>query len=169
MLRRSHRIACDTRNMTCAVDDCDKPSRTLNSSLCGMHYFRLRRSGRLDLAPKPGKLPCLADDCDLPRTGRQLYCHKHRERLRQHGDLEVRSRRGTDDVSYRAAHWRVWQDRGSAKLYHCVDCGGSAQHWSYDHSGRSEQNDQDGHAYSTDATAYLPRCVSCHKKFDLSR
>jgi ribosomal protein L32 len=50
----------------------------------------------------------------------------------------------------------------------CADCGTRAQHWSYDHNDTEEIRDDMGLPYGSDASHYSPRCVSCHKRFDLA-
>jgi hypothetical protein len=51
--------------------------------------------------------------------------------------------------------------------YFRIECGNEAEHWSYDHLDPNEQYGPDG-AYTTDLTHYQPRCVSCHKTYDLA-
>ena len=62
---------------------------------------------------------------------------------------------------------------GAASEHDCVDCGGSAYQWSYDHSDPDERVATEppltGIAYSLNPEHYSPRCVPCHKRFDLGR
>lgn len=74
--------------------------------------------------------------------------------------------------SYQAMHKRIAKDRGPAREYDCVDCGGAAAHWSYDHADLNELVGPVGRerfdaAYSLDPEHYVPRCVPCHKTHDL--
>jgi hypothetical protein len=71
-----------------------------------------------------------------------------------------------DDATYMAVHQRLRIRRGSAKLHKCVDCGLDAKQWSYEHNDPNEKSSELG-PYSTDLNYYSPRCISCHKKFDL--
>lgn len=71
-----------------------------------------------------------------------------------------------DGIKYNAAHDRIRVRRGRAVDHPCVDCGRQAMHWSYNHSDPNEQTCE-GLPYSTDANHYSPRCVPCHKAFDL--
>lgn len=72
-----------------------------------------------------------------------------------------------DDVGYSAAHTRVRRLRGSATFYQCTDCGAQAAQWSVDRETEGLRQ-QDGMPYSPDPNAYVPRCVSCHKLYDLA-
>lgn len=78
-----------------------------------------------------------------------------------------------DHVSYGAAHARVRTLKGRAAENDCVDCGDRAAHWSYDHKdadeviGRAGQHGS-GLRYSLDPERYEPRCVPCHKAFDMA-
>ena len=63
---------------------------------------------------------------------------------------------GTANPGYLARHKRLWRKRGSAKDLPCVDCGKCNSEWSQVHGtdGLDLEND------------YVPRCVSCHRKYD---
>lgn len=72
-------------------------------------------------------------------------------------------------VDYSAAHERVRRLYGPASDHYCIGCGAPAQHWSYDHADPDELISPTlGIAYSLDTDRYQPRCVSCHKTFDLA-
>lgn len=71
-----------------------------------------------------------------------------------------------DDVGFAAIHRRLRTIRGKAAIHACVGCGGPAAHWSYNHEDALEKQSPDG-PYSTNLDNYDPRCVSCHKRFDL--
>ena len=170
--------------LVCSVHGCDKPVK--RKYLCYAHYMKNWRYG----TPEPEHEPKYVDivgrrfglltvmrrvdekwelrcDCgalttaragDLNRGGK-LTC----------GDKRIHARR--DDIEYGAAHGRVAADRGKATSYLCVDCGTQAYHWSYSHSDPEEVISQDartwGIAYSVNPWFYDPRCVPCHKRFDL--
>ena len=77
----------------------------------------------------------------------------------------------TDTPSYITVHHRVEALRGKASLHTCVDCGGPASDWSYDHSDPEPLTEitNGGRtiaAYSTDLNCFEPRCRSCHVRFD---
>jgi hypothetical protein len=129
--------------------------------------MRMYRKGTLDLDPPAVHPPCSVEGCMRERKGRSLWCAMHTERVRKWGDPSiVHAYVRSNDIGYGSMHQRVRTDRGSASAYACVDCGATAQHWSYDHSGRSECASTQG-AYSTDVSTYEPRCVPCHKVYDL--
>lgn len=77
----------------CSVDQCAKPARSGGSLLCEMHYYRLRRTGRTDLANR--RKPVLThsngyrvvyrpDHCLADKNG---YVYEHRMVLHTtHGD-----------------------------------------------------------------------------------
>jgi hypothetical protein len=95
--------------------------------------------------------------------------------------LVTRRWRAPQVVSYATAHDRVRAERGPATAYRCVDCSGPAREWSYTHADPNErtevQRDLRPRAtrdvvlvrYSVDVDFYVPRCVSCHVKFDHQR
>lgn len=131
---------------SCSVLDCQRIARSGSSLYCEAHYYRLRRTGALALKERvsPPTAP--------PFAGWPT------------GDAHP-SWRG-DDIGFSGAHRRVIAQRGPARARICVDCGAPAGHWSYEHTDLHEQHGQDG-PYSADPVHYSPRCVSCHKTFDL--
>lgn len=168
---------------TCTLSGCGKPIK--RAGFCYGHYmknwrygtpepeFESRRTrlegrvfGRLTVVRPAGRQWLCVCDCGVETTVRT-------------GDLN----RGTvascgahgrrDDAGYGAAHDRVRADRGRAEDYQCTDCGGAARHWSYNHSDPDERHSDKprhyGAAYSLDPAHYSPRCVPCHKRFDLDR
>jgi hypothetical protein len=82
----------------------------------------------------------------------------HRERVR-----EPR----TDEPTYGAIHSRLAAAKGSARLQRCVDCADPAEQWSYDHQDAGELVSPLGHPFSTDLSHYDPRCLRCHRAFDV--
>ena len=177
-------------NRTCTIPGCEKPARSARAEWCAMHYHRWYRYG------DPGEVTprrrakrgaeCTVEGCDGPDEEAGM-CSKHAARVRRHGDpltVIAHAERALPkgdahhawkgvDAGYGAAHDRVRRARGSASLHRCIDCGDQAAHWSYDHADPNE-NLAHGHsahpvAYSTDPAHYDPRCVRCHKAFDLGR
>lgn len=100
-------------------------------------------------------------------------CRMHRLRMQRRGDYGF-TYSGENHwawlghgVTYSGAHQRVNSVRGRADAQTCSDCGHPAAHWSYNRSGVAESIDDRGIRYSSDPTQYDPRCVPCHKRFDL--
>jgi len=99
----------------------------------------------------------------------------HYLRLKKRGDADFEFRGDNNpnwtgnDATNTAVHQRIRKERGHARNYSCVDCGGQAAHWSYDHSAKDERYDELKGPYTVNQDHYDPRCVSCHKKFDLNR
>lgn len=172
---------------TCTVDGCAKPIKRYG--YCYGHYMknwrygtptpqhatrwediRGQRFGTLTVTARDGSRWACECDCgqeatrsagDLNRGGDSSTC----------GDRRAHHRTGD---SYSVAHSRTRTDRGSAKLYQCVNCGNGAQHWSYNHDDPDERTGPDYTGkyivpYSLDPNHYSPRCVPCHKRFDLGR
>lgn len=173
-------------NRTCSVPDCGNPVK--NMGFCYSHYMKNWRYG----TPTPQFAPKWADIRGKrygtlivrARSGRQWLCDCDcgRSRLASAGELnregdsstcgERRNHR-SNNAGYTAAHDRCRRDRGSAKSHRCVDCGCPAKHWSYNHDDPDEREAfglSDGPiAYSLSPDHYSPRCVPCHKMFDLGR
>jgi hypothetical protein len=189
---------------TCIVTDCEKKPGLWRAGYCQMHYNRLRRTGSIDLKPKPPPTVCAVDDCPaltrsnglcskhyqrLHLTGslklKPQYrhttctvcgapersnglCSKHDARVRRHGSPDVVLPPHTvgDAVSYRGAHSRLLRARGSATTHSCVGCGSPARDWSYDNNDPDERTSDKGLRYSVHPEHYVPRCRSCHRRFD---
>lgn len=166
---------------TCSADGCERESATKRGAYCNMHRLRLRRTGSLEVS-KPlrpgGRGICTVEECGSPDCGQHGYCKKHWSRVKRHGAPDVvltRAPKGGpthplwkgDDVGFHAVHRRLGVIRGKAATHACVDCGRTAQHWSYSHTDPAEAQSDLG-PYSTDLTLYDPRCAACHKKFDLA-
>lgn len=177
----------DMDNRTCSLSDCDKPLK--RAGYCYGHYMKTWRYG----TPTPKFASRAADligqrfgtlvvvdrveqhwhcvcDCgetrkvatgDLNRTGGSATCGNRTEHYRR------------DDAGYTAAHERCRSDRGRVNLHDCIGCGRTAQHWSYNHDDPDERQalglSANPVAYSLKPEHYSPRCVSCHKRFDLDR
>jgi len=175
---------------TCTILGCEKPGRTKSSELCKMHYHRRYRNGTTGEAAerkrKQRSQHCEVNDCAKPDTEGGM-CSMHAARKRRHGDplmviaLQDRAMPSGEqhpswvgsDIGYSGAHCRVKSMHGSASTFRCVDCGGQAKHWSYNHDDPNElityERTANGIAYSDNPEHYSPRCVQCHKVFDLGR
>lgn len=74
--------------------------------------------------------------------------------------------------TYRQVHGRLKRERGLASNQLCVDCGGPAVEWSFNHDivdGRDwcwELYQGRWTPYSMLTVHYDPRCVSCHRLYD---
>jgi len=160
---------------TCTLDGCGKP--LIARGLCGKHYASARSNGTLP-EDWPRKRvtptgPCTVEGCTKPMFATNL-CGMHYRRVWANGTLEgTAPKRGSeapgwvgDDATYRTVHSRLVALRGKAADHVCVDCGGSALEWSYDHSDPNEKHDRRGGDYSVDPERYEPRCRRCHYWFD---
>lgn len=171
---------------TCSVAGCDKPIRT--APYCYAHYMKNWRYG----SPTPQHAPRWRDltgarfgsltvtarangrwvcSCDCGAVTEVRSGDLNRGTVTTCGDPATHRRTGTAD--YTAAHERVRADRGRVQQYPCVGCGSPAAHWSYDHDDPDERHSARertlGIAFSLDPAHYSPRCVPCHKRFDLDR
>lgn len=175
----SERVYGEPITAQCEVDGCEKTVRSRNSPYCETHYYRLRRNGTLDtIAPRVPDAECIVDGCSAPARYSDGHCRNHRLGLDRNGDYLNHAEGhlsprwlSDEDVTYSAVHQRVHKTRGSAKNHTCVDCGGQAKHWSYNHKDPGERFEQyQGYSipYSIDPSFYEPRCVKCHKKLDLA-
>lgn len=166
----------------CTVDGCSRPARSGRSPYCETHYYRIRRSGTLDVThtQRNWRGYCIVVGCDQLDSGPHGYCVKHNTRVQRHGDPDVvlvadhvsgpdHPQWGGDNIGISCAHSRVTRARGGpAKQHLCVDCGKQAAQWSYDHQDPNErQSNSVKGPYSTDVSHYQARCVPCHKRFDL--
>ena len=111
-----------------------------------------------------------ACQCDCGATTRALTGDLNRGTKTSCGNRTIHRR--SDDIGYGGAHDRVREDRGRIGTLSCVGCGEQAQHWSYNHTDPGQRFDYELSkspvAYSTDPAHYSPRCISCHKRFDLA-
>lgn len=171
----------------CSLDECDKPVK--RRGYCYSHYMKAWRYG----TPTPSFDPKWVDlrgrrfgtVVVQERQGQRwlTVCDCGRERLASAGELNRSgdaatcghrpSHRRSETAGYSAAHDRVRRDRGPITDHACIDCGRQAQHWSYNHDDPQELL---AHglsvrpvAYSLTPAHYSPRCISCHKRFDLGR
>lgn len=186
---------------TCSLPDCERPLK--RAGYCYGHYMknwrygtpyppngwmqgdretqaRVQRERLVDIqGQRFGSLVV------VERVGHQwrCACDCGGERLVNAGDLnrygdantcgDRRIHRRTEVAGYTAAHQRCRSDRGRVQLHDCIDCGRSAQHWSYNHDDPDERLaiglSANPVAYSLKPEHYSPRCVRCHKRFDLGR
>lgn len=176
-----------TNDTTCKLDECAKPVK--RAGYCYSHYMKNwrygtptpvfekrwvdiqgQRFGSLIVIERVGDKWRCACDCgrdrlasagELNREGQSNTC----------GDRYTHRRR--NDSGYGAAHERVKRDRGPIRSQQCIDCEAPARHWSYNHDDPNELFDTELStnpiAYSLDPKHYSPRCVPCHKRFDLDR
>ena len=164
----------------CTIADCSRPKRTRAADYCEMHYYRVRRTGETGGSESKRRIrgTCRHVECERPDAGRHGWCTLHADRIRKHGDpdcvlkatptpQESHPQWKGNDVTYSGMHMRIRAVRGPASEYACADCGGGASHWSYDHRDAQERQSSEG-AYSTDLNHYEPRCVPCHKSYDLA-
>lgn len=164
----------------CSVDACERPVAA--RGWCTLHYYRWKRTGLLEV-PAPVDPGCAIEDCDRPH-GRRGWCKLHYERWLSNGDPMIvlpsaRDFAGElspawhgDDVTYSGMHIRLRRVRGVAQGLDCVDCGGQAAHWSYDHADPDEVTGTvEGRSvrFSLKTEHYEPRCNRCHTLFDLRK
>lgn len=82
--------------------------------------------------------------------------------------LEVVSRPQKEVVGYTGAHRRIRKERGKPSDHLCVDCGKSAEEWSYDGDDEERHQLMNGTrlAFSLNPSSYSPRCRKCHSRYD---
>lgn len=171
---------------TCSVDNCAKPVK--RNTYCYGHYMKNWRYG----TPTP-EWPSKYDNLVLRRYGTLVVlarrgeswlckCDCGKYRVTRTGDLNRTGAANTcgiagqhlaDAPSYAAAHARVKALYGPASSHECVGCGNPAKHWYYDHTDPNELHESglssNPIAYSAHPSHYSPRCVPCHKRYDLDR
>lgn len=69
--------------------------------------------------------------------------------------------------SYSTTHRWLSQARGRPSTHACVECGGCAEEWAYDHADPNELTSSKG-PYSPQYGHYQPMCRRCHRLFDAS-
>lgn len=173
----------------CDIEGCVKPARSLSAALCPMHYHRVYRNGSLDKLTLPPKWDDIVGTrfgtlTVKQRDGAQWACTcdcgatrtASAGELNRTGDNNTCGMPGvhlSDSAEYGAAHERVRRLHGPAKNHACVDCEEAAAHWSYNHDDPAEKSSNidrlKGIAFSLKPEHYSPRCVPCHKRFDLDR
>ena len=158
---------------TCIVVGCENP-RHVAAGHCSKHHYRVKKYGTpepaLERQQRRGMICVLPDCMEARYSGKYGWCKRHYDRWRRHGDphtVLLPMGRG-DNVTVSAVHKRLDAKRGRASQHPCVDCGQPARHWSYGHTDPNEKQSDHG-PYSPDIAHYQPRCVPCHKRFDLQR
>jgi hypothetical protein len=112
-------------------------------------------------------------------TGRSLS-EEHRRKTaaanrdpalrRQKSDARKARRKPAE--SHQQIHKRLVRDGGPARNHPCVDCGNPAKDWSHDcltwENTAQEILNRHGKrlVFSTDQSAYHPRCKPCHNRLD---
>lgn len=177
-------VVREVNRAVCVADGCENIARTLNRTLCSTHYSRWKRHVKIDgpvVRCRKAHGTCMVDGCEQKDCGPNGYCVKHYGRIKRNGSpyivIHQRDRarvRGPehprwDDehLTYHAMHFRIRTANGRASERSCADCGKKAQQWSYTHTDPNERQSKFG-AYSIDLGFYIPRCISCHKRFDLA-
>lgn len=174
-------------SMTCPVEGCIKD--VSRGGYCYAHYMKNWRYGTPTPVHEPqwedltgGRFGSLVAVERLEDGRWKCDCDCGANTIARVGDLNRGSKVSCGDrakhrrdavVTYHTAHRRLDSDLGRAKTHQCVDCGSAAQQWSYDHLDPDELFEDVGSkslvAYSLKPEHYSPRCISCHKKFDLGR
>lgn len=178
----THVLPARQQYTACTVDGCTRKPRSLGSPLCETHYYRQRRTGTVAEPKRVYGTTCVIDGCDAAATcsgkgsrgADEGYCRLHYLRIKRRGDPHY-EHKGANvpkwtgaDATNRAVHQRVRALRGSARGWCCADCSNPAFHWSYDHTDPNEKVDPEKGPYSVHLDHYVPRCVPCHKRFDLA-
>lgn len=160
----------------CLADGCELISRGWHG-YCATHYTRVKKHGDPTIDKRAtGRKVCIIPECAGLVEGHGL-CSKHWTRNKRTGSPDiVRPVPAWDasphwkglEASYSAIHIRLRKLNGKASSHSCVDCHAAAQHWSYDMKDPNEIV-EGILAYSLDPAHYAPRCVSCHKVYDLTQ
>lgn len=95
------------------------------------------------------------------RSGNTRSCGKHKPATAADPEL----------TAYKRAHHHVTRTRGPASSRLCERCGRVAAEWAYDwnaarSTGSATTSTAAGYCYSDDPGAYVPLCVSCHRRGD---
>ena len=153
----------------CSIEGCEKPRH--GKVYCTEHHTRWKRTGD-PLTPLKRQYNvgnCTVEGCDQPmrKTG---WCASHYAQWQRSGETPkpFGYKWGSDDVGYFGVHGRLASQRGRADARTCEHCGKRAAQWAYDHSCLNERASESG-PFSIDLERYIPLCVSCHKRFDVSQ
>lgn len=152
------------RLVTCAFNGCEKPIRT--RGWCNGHYEQARKGKVLaPLRQRRSDRTCSFQGCARNAHARDL-CSIHYAQWWKGEEL-----RTPEPLSYTGVHLRLRRELGPAGTRPCVDCGGSASEWSYDHEDPSELRGASVPGgrdlpYSTKHEHYQARCRPCHRRFD---
>ena len=157
---------------TCSIDGCSRAHRA--KGYCKMHYYALRPE-TCSVVGCSGRLKAKGFCNQHYRQGDEVceYCREgfRGDRRRRFCSTGCRIAFGlAQPVEYFGVHRRIKVQLGSARLFDCVDCGGTASHWSYNYGDPDQLISTKGTAtgipYSLRAEFYEPRCAHCHKIFD---
>lgn len=88
---------------TCSVDDCAKHPRSLNSHLCEMHYYRVRRTGKVGPAHKVSRQPDPGQHTLWSRIEVTGFCWNWNGRINKQGYGRV-SFEGVLSLAHRAVY-----------------------------------------------------------------
>ncbi|SRR6266516_1776367 len=86
---------------------------------------------------------------------------------------KVARRRETS--GYEAAHDRIRRDLGRVREFACITCDKPAAQWALNHDRAANrthiqlEGKYAGLPFSLEPADYDPRCVRCHKRYDLDR
>lgn len=119
---------------------------------------RLRKT--LKGIPKPP----ITDEHRAKLVAAQARIHAETRAAKEQRRLEREE--AAQKIGYIAAHHRLRRQRGSATDQSCIDCGEQATDWSYEGGAPDERVVDDNGPFSLDPSYYVPRCRSCHTKFD---
>lgn len=151
----------------CSVDGCEKPRH--GNTYCSAHHARWKRYGdpEAPLLRHPNAGLCSVNGCDQPMRKR-TWCAGHYAQWQRYGEVRPFEYKWGDG-GYVSTHNLIRRRRGKAVLFVCVDCGGPAEEWSYDHNDPDERTRlHGGHlvTFSRNPDCYSPRCVRCHRIYD---
>lgn len=166
---------------TCSLPDCGKP-RYQRQRMCASHFMKQYRYGdpyykapirfRDITGQRFGNLTPIERfggswrcRCDCGAETTVLTGDLNRGNARSCGNARIHWR--TETPGYFDVHRWLTVDRGPATAHACTDCGKPARQWSYDNADPDELIDK-GLRYSRDLDHYVPRCLSCHKRFDIA-
>jgi hypothetical protein len=164
--------------LSCAMSRPRPGARKLTPGMCGYCGDEFTRTNSkhmycsTDCASKHVTLTipwhqCGACDTWIAKPGRTYCSDGCRAVVWFFKRAVVPRQRQSCGAEYMDAHRRVRKELGPASEQLCVECGGPAFHWSYNHADPDERtDDRCGHPYSDKPMFYEPRCVPCHRFFD---
>ena len=122
-----------------------------------------------------GDRTCSIPGCTRPHWARS-WCSTHYRRWYKTGSTDIgpkaarekSARWSGDKITYSGMHQRLHRERGGATNHTCVHCGARARQWAYDHADPNERTDNQYGPYSVDPAHYIPLCMLCHRRFDVS-
>jgi hypothetical protein len=145
------------------------PKRLYCSKACQYDAMRGRPNPKLGDAHRGKKQPpevVAKRTASIKRTYAEGRVRHARANLGLRGE-ETSQWKG-DDVSYRAAHFRLYSQRGKPAI--CDLCGQPAHEWALKDAAEAVKVQQDGRfagkRYSPRIDDYFPACRSCHRSYD---